>query len=61
MKLLKKYLAAITGEAFTFVGLLIAYWTLDGSAKKATGFASLMGFCLWLISIPLNDDTPDDE
>ena len=61
MKLLKKYLAAITGEAFTFVGLLIAYWTLDGSAKKATGYAGIAGFFAWLASIKLNDDTQDDE
>jgi hypothetical protein len=62
MKWIKKYIAAITGDTWTFVGLLIAYWTLTGSAKKATGFLIMVGIVVWLASLPLrenDDDTRD--
>lgn len=53
MKWLKTYLREITAETYTFVGLLIAYFTLDGSAKKATGLITIIGAFVWLITIPI--------
>jgi len=35
MNWLKKYLKTITAETYTFCGLAIAYFTLEGSAKKS--------------------------
>jgi murein DD-endopeptidase MepM/ murein hydrolase activator NlpD len=43
MKWLKTYLREVTGETWTFVGLLTAYFTLDGSAKKVTGMLIMVG------------------
>lgn len=57
---MKKYLAAITGETYTFVGLLIAYATLTGSARTVTGYIILLGSLVWLVSLPLRH-SEDDE
>ena len=53
---LKKYLKEITAETYTLVGLGIAYFTLDGNAKKVTGVLIIVGFLLWLVTIPLRED-----
>jgi hypothetical protein len=59
MKWLKKYVSAITADTYTYVGLLIAYFTLDGSAKKVTGLLIVVGVVVYLVSLPLrDDDTP---
>lgn len=59
MKWVKKYVAAITADTYTYVGLLIAFFTLDGSAKKVTGLLIIVGVVIWMVSLPLrDDDTP---
>ena len=59
MKWVKKYVAAITADTYTYVGLLIAFFTLDGSAKKVTGLLIVVGVVIWMVSLPLrDDDTP---
>jgi hypothetical protein len=60
MKWLKTYLREVTGETWTFVGLLTAYFTLDGSAKKVTGMLILIGAFVWLITLPLRQDDEKD-
>lgn len=56
MKLIKKYLKEITAETYTFCGLAIAYFTLEGSAKKVTGAITLISFVIWLITLPLRNE-----
>jgi len=43
MKWLRKYVEAITADTYTYVGLMIAYFTLSGSAKKVTGLLIVVG------------------
>ena len=59
MKWLKKYLKNLTAETYTFCGLAIAYFTLEGSAKKVTGFIAVFGFIVWLVTIPLREEDKD--
>jgi hypothetical protein len=59
MKWLKTYLREVTGETWTFVGLLTAYFTLDGSAKKVTGMLIMIGALVWLVTLPLRQDDED--
>lgn len=59
MKWIKRYISAITADTYTYVGLLIAYFTLDGSAKKVTGLLIIIGVLIWLATLPLRD-TPDE-
>ena len=61
MKWLKRYVSAITADTYTYVGLLIAYFTLDGSAKKVTGLLIIVGVVVFLVSLPLRDDDTPDE
>ena len=61
MKWLKKYVSAITADTYTYLGLLIAYFTLDGSAKKITGLLIVVGVVVYLVSLPLRDDDTPDE
>jgi hypothetical protein len=60
MKWLKTYLREVTGETWTFVGLLTAYFTLDGSAKKVTGMLIMVGAFVWLVTLPLRQDDKKD-
>ena len=61
MKWLKKYVSAMTADTYTYISLLIAYFTLDGSAKKVTGLLIIVGVLVWLITLPLRDnDTPEE-
>ena len=55
MNWVRKYVVAITGDTFTYVGLGIAYFTLDGSAKKVTGVLIIGGLLIWLVTLPIRD------
>jgi hypothetical protein len=57
---LKKYFIAMTGEVWTYVGLLIAYFTLDGSAKIVTGWLIIIGLVIWVISFPIRESDYSD-
>jgi hypothetical protein len=59
IKWIKRYISAITADTYTYVGLLIAYFTLDGSAKKVTGLLIIIGVLIWLATLPLRD-TPEE-
>ena len=61
MRWLKKYVSAITADTYTYVGLLIAYFTLDGSAKKVTGLLIIVGVSVFLVTLPLRDDDTPEE
>jgi hypothetical protein len=57
MNWVKKYLLSFASDTWTYVGLLIAYFTLDGSAKVVTGYLILIGLVIWMISLPWRDDS----
>ena len=52
----RKYVVAMSGDIYTYVGLLIAFFTLDGSAKRITGFLILGGLVIWLVTLPIRDN-----
>lgn len=54
-----KYVIGLTSDVYTYVGLLIAYFTLEGSAKVVTGYIILGGFIVWLVSFPLRERGDD--
>jgi hypothetical protein len=56
MNWVKKYVVAMSGDIWTYVGLLIAYFTLDGSAKKITGVLIIGGLLIWLVTLPIRDN-----
>lgn len=56
MNWVRKYVVAMSGDIWTYVGLLIAYFTLDGSAKKVTGVLIIGGLLIWLVTLPIRDN-----
>ena len=58
-KWLTKYVVGLTSDVYTYVGLLIAYFTLEGSAKVVTGYIILGGLAIWLVSFPLREKGDD--
>jgi len=52
-------LKEITAETYTLCGLAIAYFTLDGGAKKVTGIIAIISFLVWLVTIPLREEDED--
>jgi hypothetical protein len=59
LKWIKKYLKEITAETYTFCGLCIAFFTLEGSAKKVTGLITLASIAIWLLTLPMRDNDDD--
>jgi hypothetical protein len=59
MNWLKKYAVAMSGDVWTYVGLGIAYFTLDGSAKVVTGYLIIGGLIIWLLTLPMRDSDDD--
>ena len=55
MSWFRKYVVAMSGDIWTYVGLGIAYFTLDGSAKIVTGYLIIGGLVIWLVTLPLRD------
>ena len=56
MSWVRKYVVAMSGDIYTYVGLGIAFFTLDGSAKRVTGFLIIGGLVIWLVTLPLRDN-----
>jgi hypothetical protein len=49
----------MSGDVWTYVGLGIAYFTLDGSAKVVTGYLIIGGLIIWLVTLPMRDSDDD--
>jgi hypothetical protein len=56
MNWVKKYVVAMSGEIWTYCGLGIAYFTLDGSAKVVTGYLIIGSLVIWLVTLPIRDN-----
>ena len=55
MNWVKKYVVAMSGDIYTYCGLGIAFFTLDGSAKVVTGYLIIGSLVIWLVTLPLRD------
>jgi hypothetical protein len=51
-----KFIKSLLSDTWTYIGLAIAFFTLDGSARKITGIIIAIGMLVWLISLPLRID-----
>lgn len=60
MKWVRKYFVGMTGDVWTYVGLMIAYFTLDGSAKVVTGWLIIIGLVVWILSFPIRESDDSD-
>jgi putative Mn2+ efflux pump MntP len=68
MKYIKKFinwlgeiLKETIAQTFTLLGFFIAWLTLTGTAKDIVGIAILISIGLWLLTIGLRKDKPEDK
>ena len=62
---MKKFLVAlfkdIIDQAWTLLGMAVAWLVLEGSAKDLTGNLILITLGVWVITFPLRYEKEDDE
>ena len=68
MKYIKKFinwlgeiLKETLAQTFTLLGFFIAWLTLTGTAKDIVGIAILISLGLWLLTIGLRKDKPQEN
>jgi len=52
---IKNIFTDVVSEAWTFVGMFVAWSVLDGSAKTVTGYVILGTLALWIITFRLRN------
>lgn len=62
---MKNYLVAlfkdIIDQAWTLLGMAVAWLVLEGSAKDLTGNLIVITLTIWIITFPLRYEKPEEE
>lgn len=62
---MKNFLVAlfkdIVDQAWTLLGMAVAWLVLEGSAKELTGNLILITLGVWVLTFPLRYEKPEDE
>ncbi len=58
---IKEIIKETIAQTFTLLGFFIAWLTLTGTAKDIVGVAILISIALWLLTIGLRKDKPEDN
>ena len=62
---MKKFLVGlvkdIIEQAWTLLGMAVAWLVLEGSAKELTGNLIILTLSIWVITYPLRRDKDEDE
>lgn len=64
LALLKDLFRDLTDQAWTLLGMFVAWLVLDGSARTMTGYAIIATTLFWIITYPIRnpkEDTSDEE
>jgi hypothetical protein len=56
---MKKFLNDILGQAWTLLGMFVAWVVLEGSAKTIVGYCIIGTLALWTITYPLRKGDDD--
>jgi hypothetical protein len=51
----------IIDQAWTLLGMVVAWLVLEGSAKELTGNLILLVLSIWVITFPLRYDKPEKD
>jgi len=51
----------IIGQAWTLLGMAVAWLVLEGSAKDLTGNLIMITLGVWVITFPLRYEKPEEE
>lgn len=60
MKFLKALFKDIIDQAWTLLGMIVAWLVLEGSAKDLTGTLILITLAIWIITFPLRWEREED-
>ena len=58
---MKKFLNDLVGQAWTLLGMFVAWLVLEGSAKEVVGYAIIGTSALWMITYPLRNPKDKEE
>jgi hypothetical protein len=58
---MKDFLRDMLDQAWTGLGMFVAWLVLDGSAKTVTGYAIIFTASLWAATYPLRNPKDSDE
>lgn len=58
---MKKFINDILGQAWTLLGMFVAWVVLEGSAKTIVGYCILGTLALWTITYPIRNSKEGDE
>lgn len=58
---LKSLLKDIIDQAWTLLGMVVAWLVLEGSAKELTGNLILITLAVWVLTFPLRYEKEDKE
>jgi hypothetical protein len=51
----------IIDQAWTLLGMVVAWLVLEGSAKDLTGNLILITLSIWVLTFPLRYEKPEEE
>lgn len=57
---MKKFLKDMLDQAWTLLGMFVAWVVLEGSAKTIVGYCIIGTLSLWAITYPLRNGKEDD-
>jgi ABC-type uncharacterized transport system fused permease/ATPase subunit len=58
---MKNFLNDMLGQAWTLLGMFVAWLVLEGSAKTVVGYAIIGTTVLWIITYPLRNPKDKEE
>jgi len=58
---MKKFINDLLGQAWTLLGMFVAWLVLEGSAKTVVGYAIIGTTVVWMITYPLRNYKDKEE
>lgn len=58
---MKKFLNDMLGQAWTLLGMFVAWLVLEGSAKEVVGWAIIGTMVVWILSYPLRNSVDKED
>ena len=58
---MKKFLNDLLGQAWTLLGMFVAWVVLEGSAKTIVGYCIIGTLSLWVATYPLRNSADSDK
>ena len=57
---MRDFVKDMLDQAWTILGMFIAWLVLEGSAKTVTGWLILLTIAIWIVTYPLRRDRNED-